>query len=348
LWATVSGGSDLTPPTITPTEPASSATQVSASTDILFSLTDDASGVDPASVRLIINGSTRIRNDVAPDGTFSRVSNTSNGFDYTYDPTGLFNFGEIVSGTIQASDFVGNPSSLDYEFRIESSDTLAIENFFLGLDQSILVTTGTLASVEVNDGIFGVVSGTTYLTLNGAVPSGLVTTYSNEIAVSGTATSGIVFELPLDPLINFREDLVIFVHAENEFPGNFPVVREQQFTLRPGYDVNWPNKTEDELGGPETIFPYITNIQVLTGIKNFAKNFGEAAAFFRVLIENEHKADLGATLISNIKTADLSAVAESNNPFFEYGKTMVLEIAADDLAGNQFRLTHTFEIEPKP
>jgi hypothetical protein len=154
--------------------------------------------------------------------------------------------------------------------------------------------------------------------------------------------------VPLEPLVDFRNDLVILVHAENEFPGNYPVVKEQQFTLRPGYDVKWPNKTEDAEGGPESIFPYLTNIQVLSEVKNFAKNFGEASVFFRLLTEGQHKASLGASIISNIQTADLSAVTESINPFFEYGKTMVLEIAADDLAGNQFSLTHTFVIESKP
>jgi len=152
----------------------------------------------------------------------------------------------------------------------------------------------------------------------------------------------------LEPLIDFRTDLVVEVHAENGFPGNFPVVKEAQFTLRPGHDVKWPNKTQDAEGGPETIFPYVTNIQVLAEVKNFAKNFGEASAFFRFLTEGQHSANLGATIISNIQTADLPAVVESLNPFFEYGKTMVLEIAADDLEGNQFRLTHTFEIEPQP
>jgi len=199
----------------------------------------------------------------------------------------------------------------------------------------------------VRDYDFGVASGTTYMTVNGVVPSGLVTTFSG-VASSGVAPAKMIFEVPLEPLINYREDLVFFVHAENEFPGTYPVIQEQQFTLRPGYQVDWYNKTEDAAGGPETIFPYVTNIEVLTEIKNFAKNYGEASAFFRFLTEGQHKANLGASIISNIQTADIPAVLESINPFFEYGKTMVLEIEADDLEGNQFRLTHTFVIESKP
>jgi hypothetical protein len=57
---------------------------------------------------------------------------------------------------------------------------------------------------------------------------------------------------------------------------------------------------------------------------------------------------LGAVIVSNIEVADLPATLTSLNPFFEYGKTMVLEIEADDLVGNKLQLTHTFVIEPKP
>jgi hypothetical protein len=347
LGATISGGPDLIPPVITPTEPTSSATEVSANTNILFRLTDDAAGVDPSTVKLLLNGATKIQNDVASDGIFSRVSNTSNGFDYTYNPAGQFTFGETVTGTIQADDFSGNSALLSYDFLVTSSDSLAIENFFLGLDQSVLVTTGTVASVCVTDEIFGVASGTTTLTINGVVPSGLVTTFSGT-AISGTGPTKMFFEVPIEPLVNYRNDLVFFVHAENEFPGSFPVIREQQFTLRPGYDVRWLNKLEAAEGGPETVFPYLTNIEVLTDVNNFAKTFGESSAFFTFLVESQASASLGATIVSNIKTADLPAIVESLNPFFEYGKTMTLELFATDLAGNKFSLTHTFVIESAP
>lgn len=347
LGATISGSPDTTPPVIIPTTPSASAIQVSANTDILFRITDDASGVDPTTVKLYLNGALKVSDDDAIDGTIVRVTNTSNGFDYTYNPNGQFAFGQTITGTIEARDLVGNFASSSYEFTITSDDTLSIENFFLGLDQSVLLTTGTMLSVDVTDSIYGVSSGTTYLTLNGVVPSGLLTVTSG-VGISGSCPSLIQFFLPLQPLVDFREDLVVIVHAENCLPGTYPIIQEQEFNLRPGYDVVWPNKTEDVVGGPETIFPYITNIQVLAEVKNYAKVFGEASAFFRVLTENQHKSDLGAIIISSIKTADLPAVVESLNPFFEYGKTMTLEIEADDLEGNQFRLTHTFTIESAP
>ena len=115
--------------------------------------------------------------------------------------------------------------------------------------------------------------------------------------------------------------------------------------MRPGYDVVWPNREIDE---PETILPFITNIQVLVDVKNFGKNFNDGSTFHRFLTEGQPTANLGATITANIDVADLSATIESNNPFFEYGKVIVLEIEADDLEGNQLRLTHTFVIEDKP
>jgi hypothetical protein len=347
LGATISGAPDVTAPVIIPTYPQNLDFQVSANTDIVFSITDDASGVDPATVKLYLNGALKISGDTAAAGDMDRVANTSRGFDYTYNPVGQFTFGQTITGSIEAEDFAGNAGTHSYQFTITPDDTLSIENFFLGLDQSTPLTTGTLLSVDLRDELYGVSSGTSYLTLNGVVPSGLYTVASG-LAASGTCPALLQFQLPLYNLIDYRDDLVIVVHAENCFPGVYPVIQEQQFTIRPGYEVRWPNKTEDQAGGPEAIFPYITNIQVLAEIKNYAKKYGEASAFFRFLTEGQHKSDLGAVIISNVEVADLPATLTVLNPFFEYGKTMTLEIEADDLEGNQFRLTHIFTIEESP
>ena len=136
--------------------------------------------------------------------------------------------------------------------------------------------------------------------------------------------------------------------AENNFPGPFPVIKEQRFVLRPGYDVSWPNRSTDTSFGAETVFPFITNIPVLAGIKNFERNFNDAGLFYRFLTENQPTADLGAVLVSNVKTADLPASLNSLNTIFEYGKTIVLEVEVTDNEGNQLRFTHTFTIEDKP
>ena len=87
---------------------------------------------------------------------------------------------------------------------------------------------------------------------------------------------------------------------------------------------------------------------MLTDIKNFGKTFNEVSEFFFFLTENQASANMGATLISNIKTADLPAVLTPLNTFYEYGKTIVLEIEVDDLDGNQLRFSHTYTIEPRP
>jgi hypothetical protein len=339
LPATISGAADADPPGITPTEPVDAATQVSPNTEVRWSLTDNAAGVDPSTVKLWLNGALVLENDLAAVGSFSRVANASRGYDYNYVPAIPFTYGTTVTGTIEAADSVGNSDNLTYEFTVTPAETLEIQNFFLSLNESTPLTTGTLMSVEVVDFTHGVASGTTTFTVNGAEPAGLLTTYS------GSGPDRVIFAVPLEPLVDFREDLVVLVHAENQFPGTFPVVKEEQYTLRPGYGVEWPNK---EAGGPETVFPHVTNIEVLADVGNFALNCGAGSTYFRFTTESQGIKDLGAILISSIDTADLAAELVVLNPFFEYGKTMVLEIEADDLAGNQFRLTHTFVIEQRP
>jgi len=347
MAGTISGSPDADAPVITAVDPAPGATQISPDTAIVWTTTDNAAGVDPSTIKLFLNGGTRVDGVTVTDGSLSRVANASLGFNDTYTPDEPFEFGTTVTGVIEADDNVGNSALLAYEFTITPDDTLEITNFFLSENESTLLTSGTELSVCVEDFTHGVNVSGTFLTINGTTPAGLMT------AVSGTPSSGtgpakVTFSVLMEPLVNFREDLTVFVHAENNFPGDFPVIEEKTFVLRPGYDVDWPNKTEDAEGGPEEVFPLITNIQVLTDIKNFAKNFGEGSAFFRFLTENQQTADLGASIEANIKVADLSATLTSLNPFFVYGKTMTLEIEADDLEGNQLSLIHIFTIEPKP
>lgn len=343
LDATISGSPDGTPPSIVPIDPVDLDTQISPNTNLLWTTTDDASGVDPSTVKLFINGALKLENDVATGGTFSRVSNTSNGFDYDYDPDGAFTFGETVTGTIEATDNAGNFSSTTYEFTITPDDTLEITNFFLNQGESTLLTSGTEISVCVEDFTHGVnVSGTEF-TINGVVPTGLVVT------TSGAGPDKVTYSVPATGIADFRSDLDVFVHAENNFPGDFPVIKEELFVLRPGYDVNWWNRsTASGSSGAEDVFSYITNVHVLAEVKNFGKNYNEASLFYRFLTESQHHADLGASIVSNIKTADLSAVVNSLNTIFEYGKEIVLEIEVADLEGNLLSFTHIFTIEPKP
>lgn len=341
LDAVISGAPDATPPVITPLDPVDTDTNISPNTHLTWSITDDASGVDPTTVKLLINGATKIENDVATAGSFSRVSNSQRGFDYDFTPDGAFTVGQTVTGTIEAEDNDGNFATTSYEFTITPTDTLQIKDFFLAQGDSALLTSGTEVSVSVEDLTHGVnVSGSLF-TVNGVVPSGLV------ITTSGAGPDLVTYSVPAEGLVDFREDLNVFVHAENNFPGAFPVIKEQLFVLRPGYDVEWPNRSTDLGPGPQEVFPFITNIQVLADVKNFAKNFSSASLFSRFLTENQPKADLGASIVSNIKTADLPAVMESLNTFFEYNKTIVLELEVADLEGNQLQFTHTFTIEPK-
>jgi hypothetical protein len=338
LVATISGAIDADPPVITPTNPVDLQTQVSPDTSLIWTLVDNAAGVDATSVKLYINGLLRLDNATVTSGTFSRTGRAQGGFTYTFNPSEQFSFGSTVTGTIQATDLatIPNTDSLEYSFVISPTDSLNIQNFFLADGESTLLTSGTEISVDVVDTLYGVDVAETFMTVNGVIPAGLNTT---------VITSGIRFSVPAVPLIDFREELLVFVHAENQFPGIFPQIEEQLFTLHPGYDVNWPNI---EANQTETLFPYLANVVVLTDVKNFAKNFKAGSAFYQVLVEPEASFDLGASIESNVKTAELSAALESLNPFFEYGKTIVLEIEVDDLEGNQLRFEHTFIIESRP
>jgi len=341
LSATISGAADGDPPVLSLVYPEDLDTQVSPDTTLSWNLTDDASGVDPVSVRLLINGSVKIVNDAATAGSFSKVVNAGRGFDYVYTTAAPFTFGETVTGTIEASDNVGNSTSTDYEFTITPADTLSITDFFIDQGSSILVTTGTEISVAVEDLVYGVsTSGTDFL-VDGVVPSGLV------ITTSGLGPDRVIYSVPSENVMTDRLDVSVFVHAENNFPGPFPVIKEQTFLLHAGYDVDWPNRSTGTGSGAEEVFPFISNIQVLSEVKNFGKKFNEASLFYDFLTESLQHVDLGASIISNIQIADLPASLDPQSTHFEYGKTIDIEVEVFDNEGNRLSFTHTFIIQDK-
>ena len=270
LGATITGVPDANSPAIVPIDPVGLQTQVSPNTSLIWTLTDNAAGVDPAATRLLINGVIRLENEVATSGSFSRVGTSQDGFTYTFNPDEQFQFASTVTGTIQATDLatIPNTGSLEYEFTISPTDSLQITNFFLSDGESTLLTSGTIIKVDVTDNLYGVDIPATFVTVNGTTPAGLSTS---------VITSGIRFSIPAEPIIDFREDLEVLVHAENLFPGSFPQIEEETFRLLPGYDVRWPNRIIDEY---EVVFPYLTRIHVLTDIKNFAKTLKDSSACF--------------------------------------------------------------------
>ena len=347
LDATISGSPDGDPPVVILDYPGDLETQVSPDVNISWSLTDNAAGVDPTTVRLLLNGAVKIEDDLATVGAFTRVANSERGFDYVYNPDGAFGFGTTVSATIEADDFVGNSASRDYEFTITPDDTLAITNFFLDQGSSILTNSGTQVSFCLEDFTHGVNVSGSYVLANGVVPSGLLIVPSG-LAASGTGPEKITYTFPVAGNIDHHTDYDVLVHGENFFPGPFPVIVEQTFGLRAGYEVDWPNRSTGVGSGAETVFPFITNIQVLAEVLNFGKNFNQAGLFYRFLTENQHNAQLGASLVSNIQVADFPAYLNSLNTIFEYGKTIVLEVEVADNEGNQLSFTHTFTIEDKP
>ena len=338
LSGTITGDLDTDPPVITTVDPNDLETGISADTHVLFDVFDPARGVDATLIKLTLNGGLVLSGTNVFSGSLSRTGDKDSGFSYDYTPALRFTFGSTVTGTIEATDLAATPNtdSLTYEFTISPTNSLLISNFFLASGESTLLTSGTIISVDVTDTVFGVSSGTTTFTINGVAPSGLATT---------PITSGLRFEVPAEPLVDFREDLSVFVHAENNFPGTFPQVEEETFLIRSGYDVVWPNKIDGET---EVLAPHLTKIPFLVDAKNFAKTFKQTTEFFPLVVKNQPTADLSATLESNIKTADVSAILNSLNPHFEYDKTITLEVEADDLEGNQLRFTHVFTIEPKP
>lgn len=337
LSGTISGSPDADAPIITAIQPADLDTQISPNTTLTFTVFDVAAGVDATTLKLYVDGDLKINGAAnVLEGSLATTGSAQDGFTYIYTPASMFGFNETVTGTVQVDDLAVSPNtgSLTYTFTTTPDDTLEITNFFLASEESVFLDEDTTLTVDVIDATHGVNVANTTLTIDGDDPG-----FTKVLTASGLTFSGTLLSL-----VDFREDLDVLVHAENNFPGVFPVIIEETFVLRPGYKAIWENRDGDQ---SESIFPYLTYIQVLADAFNFAKVSRKDSLFYRFFTEHQASTDLGATIESNIKVADLSATLTSINPFFEYGKTITIEVEASDLEGNTLIFTHTFTIEQK-
>jgi len=124
--ACIGGGPDLLAPTISLQTPAPSAVSVSATSNISFRLSDDLSGVDLGSIRIVITQGS-IRQTAFENGLFigpfkgpgSFVgANLTNGFDFIIDPVDPLYFGSTVVVEVTATDGQCNQASFSWSFRV--------------------------------------------------------------------------------------------------------------------------------------------------------------------------------------------------------------------------------------
>jgi|GEM_PF-1000147 len=99
---------DNQPPQIASRTPAASATNQAPSTNVVFNITDDKSGVDLSTLSVVVEGVTYTQGDAEMS-----ISGTSTNYTVTIDPASDFDRGQEVNVTIDADDLEGNSMTQD-------------------------------------------------------------------------------------------------------------------------------------------------------------------------------------------------------------------------------------------
>ncbi len=155
-----STATDLNAPQLQNAVPAGGAVNVPIDTDISFELTDDRSGVNPATIHVTVNGTS-----VDPA---LQIGGTPDLTTVLYNPPTDFSYGETVTVTVNASDVAGNAMSpVLYTFTILPDAVGAVIDQLSPADRTKLVPVDTDISFRVYDAISGVDKASVKLFIDG-------------------------------------------------------------------------------------------------------------------------------------------------------------------------------------
>lgn len=135
---------DETSPNLVNLVPVEDATNVSKSTNISFTLTDDVSGVDKEEIILNVNGVNHCASDMVgtcPAGGIKDLTVTGDILTYNilYNPSSDFNYGEVIEVYIEAADL-----SVPQRIMPQKYYTFTIESYVEAAEGAAsIITTGT-------------------------------------------------------------------------------------------------------------------------------------------------------------------------------------------------------------
>jgi len=349
LAAMISGSPDIQSPYLKNLNPSIAQTQILPSANINLSITDDHTGLEPSSVTILVNSIPAVLSGTAVNTDYvTSISNidSGNGRQYIINPVNNFSYNSAVTVQVSGSDrFSIAPNYLNqtYTFFTQSNTHLLASGLQLNIngtytDLNILnslpiSTTGTDFRITYLNLLgLGVNPSGSYVSCNGQTISG-----ASFVPVSGNNIYDVYFSMTPD----FLTDCDLQFHLE-------------QTTLISGAIV-FNDYTTELLWGAQycfdsdTNFTYSTDISVITQACDTAFNPTQSSLSYRFLTNQSPSNNLSAEIIGleDIHQNLISNII-SNNPFFEYGKTMTLNIEAEDFAGNKLEYTWSFIIEQKP
>jgi len=345
LGATILGLPDSQSPFISFITPTHLQTQVGFDTNIQIDIVDEHTGLDYNSVNItiedevVISAGALINNDYALS-----ITNISGGRGRSYliNPDNLFGPQEVINIEVGASDlYVPAPNYLTYSssFLTLTNSHLSISGLQIEIDavytdlnllQSYTTVTGSnnFKTKFYNFNGLGISASGSYINLNGQTLSGV-----SIVPVISGIEYDIFFQLTPNYLTD--ADLQFHVVQETLVSGN-TVYRDFYSELLWGAEYCYD---------PDNNLTYDTDITVAIKVSDVGDTQEDTKMVTSFKTVSMPKNNLSAEITGiDLITGNLIANLTSNNPFYEYGKTMNLVLEVSDFAGNKLIYPYKFNI----
>lgn len=347
LYATVSGSPDSEAPYLKDLNPSNLQVEVDIDSNIIFSITDDHTGVDLNSLVISVNSEILfISGSNISDNYFIGYTpiDSDRGFNFTLNKISPFNFNEVITVTVSGNDnFSISPNYINesYQFTTFANEHLTASGFEI-------FESPTWNELFLDQSYLTVASGTNFrITYYNSFGLGI------DLIDSNIECNGTVISSTITPIISGYEYLVEFSLIPDyttDCDLNFHIVQEQ---LVSGTQI-YKNITKELLWGaefcynPDNNFTYQTDVPITLQIQDRGYLSNLNSISYQLTTE-PMKSNLLIAEIKGIeyKFTDIISQYISNNPYFEYGKTMTIQLELEDFSGNKLDYTWSFKIEDK-
>jgi hypothetical protein len=346
LTASIVGLADAEAPYLTNLLPGDLAEDVVVTSDVSLDVVDDHTGVDLDTVAIFIEGDLVYSGtELLSDAYALTVSGVYNdrGYRFIFDPVTNFDYGQDVEVRVLASDSFVPANSVDtaYYFTtvanahlvasgLEVYEDGAYVDMFVGA--SYTTSSSTMFHINYfNLSGTGIDLSESKVYLNGTELSSTIT------PVGGSTTEYDVY-FEIDPDYTTDADLVFHVQQSGTVSGE-AVYRDFTTELLWGYEFCY-----DE----ERLLHDRNYIMVAkTADRGFYPTYTSLVKEFETgpMAGNSLRAEIRGI---RPPSRDIGAIYFSNSTYFWYGRTMYIEVEANDFAGNILLYNWYFTIEDEP
>lgn len=352
LIGTIIGTADIEAPYLTNLFPPSLQYNVDVDTNISIDIIDDHTGVNKESIILkledtLIASGLQLYNQLEYPTTVTSISG-GKGYRYLINPLYNLPFNNLINTYVYAEDLytpnVNIMEDTSYAFFTYNNAYLSISGLELfDINTSTWISLDPSISYEIATS--GMDLRIRFLNTSG---TGIDTIQSNilynDITITGTSIteimSGYEYLVNFHILPDYKTDCDLLFHVvRSGLVNGVTIYNNYHNEILFGAEVCY---------NPEENFNYLTEIPILIRIADAADYPTLESKFYKFITTVQPKNDLYGA-ITGLPEVYGQVLGQylSQNPFFEFGKVMELELTATDYAGNVLIYKWSFKIQER-